>query len=286
MSRETFEAAVEPKVDGSWNLHNLLPNGLDFFILLSSLVGIGAGGFGQSNYACGNAYQDALARYRVSRGEKAVSLNLGLVTSVGYLAEHQGLGNRLLTTGATLVHEADIFAVLEYFCNPALIVPSPLEAQVLIGLGDPASLRAQGIEELDWMQLPLFRPLHQIARRKDASTPRSRRMIDFEVAAAKAECMADVGVIAQEALVNKLADVLSMDKGDIDQTKSVNAHGVDSLAAVEIRQWSLKILQADIPIFEILGNLSIQELARKMARRSQCVKGKLEEEARGLSGEE
>ena len=38
---------------GSWNLHELMPRDLDFFIMLSSLAGI-LGNRGQSNYRAGN----------------------------------------------------------------------------------------------------------------------------------------------------------------------------------------------------------------------------------------
>ena len=85
MTLENFEAALHPKVRGSWNLHTMLPKELDFFVLLSSTAGI-FGSRGQSNYATANTYQDALARYRVSLGQRAVSLNLGRVSRIGYAA--------------------------------------------------------------------------------------------------------------------------------------------------------------------------------------------------------
>lgn len=55
LSFDNFIAAVEPKVKGSWNLHTLLPRGIDFLILLSSVTGV-FGGRCQANYACGDTY--------------------------------------------------------------------------------------------------------------------------------------------------------------------------------------------------------------------------------------
>lgn len=40
MSYEAFQTAVRPKVQGSWNLHELLPRDMSFFILLSSATGV------------------------------------------------------------------------------------------------------------------------------------------------------------------------------------------------------------------------------------------------------
>src|SRR5690349_522221 len=36
MTYEDFVSATRPKIQGSWNLHNLLPKDLDFFVCLSS----------------------------------------------------------------------------------------------------------------------------------------------------------------------------------------------------------------------------------------------------------
>lgn len=76
MTFDDWKLSVEPKVHGSWNLHTLLPQGMDFFICLSSISGI-VGSGGQANYAAANTYMDAFVRYRIMRGEKATSLDLG-----------------------------------------------------------------------------------------------------------------------------------------------------------------------------------------------------------------
>ncbi|KAJ8132109.1 hypothetical protein O1611_g1520 [Lasiodiplodia mahajangana] len=52
MTHEKWTRTIKSKVHASWNLHALLPRDMDFFILLSSLVGI-YGAIGQSNYAAG-----------------------------------------------------------------------------------------------------------------------------------------------------------------------------------------------------------------------------------------
>lgn len=40
MTHAQFMAAIRPKVQGSWNLHDLLPKDPDFFVMLSSSAGI------------------------------------------------------------------------------------------------------------------------------------------------------------------------------------------------------------------------------------------------------
>lgn len=72
-------------MDGTLNLHNSLPD-LNFFVMLSSLTGV-AGNTSQANHAAGNTFQDALARHCTAKGQPAVSLDLGAVEDVGFVAE-------------------------------------------------------------------------------------------------------------------------------------------------------------------------------------------------------
>lgn len=67
MEYEQWRTAIEPKVHGTWNIHEVFGNSLDFFVLLSSSGGV-IGSFSQGNYCAGNTFQDAFARYRAGLG--------------------------------------------------------------------------------------------------------------------------------------------------------------------------------------------------------------------------
>jgi len=75
MSYQEWTLGIKPKVKESWNLHTVLPTGMDFFVMLTSTGGIFRNQ-GQSNYADGNTFLDKLARYRTILGEKAITLDL------------------------------------------------------------------------------------------------------------------------------------------------------------------------------------------------------------------
>jgi hypothetical protein len=47
---EDWEIVMGPRVQGAWNLHQLMPNNLDFFIALGSFLG-DTGNGGQAIYA-------------------------------------------------------------------------------------------------------------------------------------------------------------------------------------------------------------------------------------------
>ncbi len=87
LNAERMKKVMAPKVDGTWNLHNLtitLP--LDFFILFSSAVSV-LGSPGQGNYAAASAYLDAMTYYRRNLGLPGISINWGPWAEVGLAAE-------------------------------------------------------------------------------------------------------------------------------------------------------------------------------------------------------
>ncbi|KAJ5385626.1 Acyl transferase/acyl hydrolase/lysophospholipase [Penicillium concentricum] len=116
MISTVFEASVRTKARGSWNLHVVLPNDLDFFILLSSCGGV-IGNRGQGNYNAGNTCQDALAHYRRSRGLSGTSLDLGHMLDIGVIAERpDDLFKTSLPSalGNQVVSQDEFHALLEY----------------------------------------------------------------------------------------------------------------------------------------------------------------------------
>lgn len=88
-SPERVSHVLRPKVDAAWHLHELAPATVRSFVLFSSFVGI-LGNEGQAAYTAGNAFLDALARFRVSRGLPALSLAWGpWLNETGMAAENR-----------------------------------------------------------------------------------------------------------------------------------------------------------------------------------------------------
>ena len=156
MSLEAFTAAVKAKIAGSWNLQKLLPKDLDFFIPLSSVIGV-AGYINQANYAAENTCQDALARHRIMKGQQAASLDLGVIDNVGYVAERPAIRKSGKIHGILTISGTELLALLEYYYDPNLAILSPLTCQVITGLEIPASMSARGLEHAYWMGKSQFR---------------------------------------------------------------------------------------------------------------------------------
>lgn len=86
---DRFSRVFEPKIYGSWLLHECTKSlELDFFILQSSLLSL-LGSAGQANYSASNTFLDSLAAHRRSAGLPATAINWS-AWSEGGLATRSG----------------------------------------------------------------------------------------------------------------------------------------------------------------------------------------------------
>lgn len=272
MEYDSWKVSVECKTLGSWNLHEVLPRGMDFFILLSSASGL-VGLRGQANYDAGNTYQDALARYRVAQGEKAVALDLGAMKDDGQLAENPDLLSRVLGYGALEpISRRQFAAILDYYCDPARpLPPSPIESQVAIGLGLG---EGEGIESFDYSRQPMLTPLtFELARQKAAATEAGHSGdagVNHRMQFAASSSLDRASDVVVRAMVSKLGRTLSALQGseDVDAHRPLQMYGVDSLVAIELRNWLVKEFAADVAVFETQGAATLSTLSLLVAGRS------------------
>jgi aryl carrier-like protein len=269
MSYTEWSESIRPKVQGSWNLHSALPSGLDFFILLSSVCGIFGNG-GQSNYAAGNTFQDALARWLVERGEKAVSLNLGIILGEGFVAENKQVMDRLLRLDIlTPISQSELFAMLDYYCNPSMRFSSPAQSQAITGLELPANLRAKGLEPPLSLCAPMFSHMHQISGAGQVSLAGDEQTQDTKSLLVKTSSLEEAGTVVAEALRGKVCRVLGVSPDQMSLSSQLESYGVDSLVALELRNWLAKETRADVAVFEILGGPSLIDVGMMAARKSE-----------------
>ncbi|KAJ5621531.1 hypothetical protein N7528_006314 [Penicillium herquei] len=269
MSIDDWQAAIQPKVAGTWNLHKQFSQrgSLDFFVMLSSLSAI-LGWASQASYAAGGSYQDALAHWRCSSGLPGVSLDMGVIKDVGYVAESRTVSDRLRKVGQSLriaedsVLRALATAVLHPFSRP----------QVLLGLNsgpgshwDPTSESQMG-RDARFMPLRYRKPAASRAQSGEGGNDPDLEPLSAKLRAAESSDAA-AGHVG-EAIAAKLADIFMIPVDEIALDKPPSVYGVDSLVAVELR--NMLVLQAacDISIFSILQSVSLAALALDVVGKS------------------
>ncbi|KAJ0123263.1 polyketide synthase 10 [Diaporthe amygdali] len=282
MSYEDWTAATNPKITGSWNLHNVLPHDMDFFVLLSSASGV-IGNRGQANYAAGNCFQDALAHHRASLGLKnSVSLDLGPVMGAGMLEEDEKTLATLKAGGFFTVSLENFLFLVERAMVGGGSNALQLPAQVITGVGTGGLILQNEVTDPYWTETKMFDILNQLDLPEEQSdtsgdTPwssststsiSSQSSGRAMVAALKSADSADEAAhVALTACVEYLSVSLSMSPDDMDVDKSLTAYGVDSLVTSSFRSWIFKNTSVKVSDMEVIGAASIMELARSIVEK-------------------
>lgn len=276
MSYADWKAPLQPKVQGTWNLHKFFDQSrpLDFFIACSSVSGV-CGNAGQAQYAAGNTYQDALAYHRRMQGLKATSINLGIMRDVGSLAEATatGIGNNLSQWEEIIgIRESAFHALMK-----SVIIRQrdndTYPAQVCSGLGSADLINAHSKPLPYYFADPRMGPLAVMSVAAHTSTG------EHDTAASLASRLADVNnpeqanVIILEALAQRVADMLQIPVSEVDSSRPLHRYGVDSLVALEVRNWVTRELRANIALLEILASVPMATLAVKIAQKSKLITG-------------
>ncbi|TLD10619.1 hypothetical protein PgNI_05131 [Pyricularia grisea] len=279
MTYKEWQAAIRPKVAASLLLHRLLPTEMDFFIMLSSLCGI-AGNVSQANYVTGNVFQDQLARHRSSAGLHAVSVNLGRVTEVGWVASMPPeVSARLHKTGLDIIDEHDLHRIIHAATARRPPHDHPTFSHMVTGIREFD--RNSGVV---WLTDKRFQPLRNHERSVTALGDDSKADpgIDRRRASKRTTTLSDSlrdvrsagGAVetVEKAVVGKLADMFGLDPGEIDLRRPAGVYGVDSLVAVELRNWLVAAAGADdMSIFDVLQSPSLGALAARVAEKSRYV---------------
>lgn len=277
MSYDQWCTTIQPRVQGSWNLHSLLPKGMEFFILLSSITGV-VGTGGQANYAAGNTFMDALARARLAAGEKAVSLDLGWIESAGTVAENKDVEKGLDSAGFLIpISQVSLCGILDYYCNPARNI-NELNCQTVVGVATPGYAKTKGKDFPQILKRSLWRAL-TIGGSQDSSPSglaTANKQLDYAELLSKAKSLPEAVGIVEAGLLKKLSGALGIPVDSIDTTRPIHVYGVDSLLAVSLRGWFKKEFRSNISVFDIIGNSSLDTVSGMAASRSQWFRGPVE----------
>lgn len=271
MSWDDWQAAILPKVPATWNIHQALKDhNLDFFVGFASGSGI-IGQSGQANYAAGNTFNDAFVQYRQSLGMHASVLDIGVVEDIGYVSENPQILENLRAAAFHLLSEMDLLESLHLMISrglsPAPALPSRTEpfcnvAQVTLGMRTELPL-ADPNNRCSWKRDPRMAAY----RGSGATTVSQRSSTDEGLMRFMSAASVDPSRLQTEEAMEFLVDhirervlgFLMVPDKDLDINTTLNDTGLDSLVAIELRNWWRQNLGSDISVLELL-NASVKQL--------------------------
>ena len=268
MNYDQWTSSLRPKVQGSWNLHTLLPDDLDFHITLSSFAGI-FGNRSQSNYAAAGAYQDALAHHRRAQGLKAVTVDLGIMRDVGVIAE-KGATSYLQEWAEPFgMREAELHVLMKKIIASETKIEGAVPAQIIKGLFSGQAALAAGVRRPFYFNDARFSTLARTgpSSRPDAPS-RATGTATLREQLAHADSVGGAARAVTDALVAWVAKSLQTDRSEIDEGRPLHSYGIDSLVGVEIANWVFRETKVAVSVFDVLAAQSIASFARKVAEKS------------------
>ncbi|KAF2670067.1 hypothetical protein BT63DRAFT_228744 [Microthyrium microscopicum] len=259
MTKDQFHEVVVPKVQGTQNLVKYLPPcTLDFFIILSSVVGI-IGGPTQGNYVAASTFQDSYARYLTSMGQPVTSLDLGWMKGAGYVEENKFASDYVASQGMQPVSMDTFFRALSYAIKRK--PENASQSQLMIGLSHTMKERLTRVGRFSFLRVR-----QSVSAGVTAAGPTQTRSAQQVIQSCKSynEATTFIG----QKLLEKIASLMAIQLSSLKLEASVSDYGIDSLIAIEIRNWMRQELGCNLGTFEILGSKTIAALGELAAQRS------------------
>ncbi|TPX18755.1 uncharacterized protein E0L32_002612 [Thyridium curvatum] len=266
MAFEDYDSVIEGKVRGGWNFHHALSGvPLDFFVAISSVSGA-VGNRGQAAYAAANCFLNALVQHRLAHGLPASSLDLTMVSDSGYLAQDaEKMAEVARNLGGDSICEAEVLALLGAAISGRL--SSACNDHCMTGCRMTPSMKPFWTHDAKFKHL---RVAMEEAEAADALRG-GAAAVSFNAALKAARSLAEAEEAVCRGLVDKIAAVLMMEPEELDVTRSLSHYPLDSLVAIEIRNFITREFEANLQVLELLTSGSIQTLAKAVCGKSKLV---------------
>ncbi|KAK1855639.1 polyketide synthase [Colletotrichum chrysophilum] len=283
MTHEEWTTAVDPKVLGTWNLHNACVScglELDFFLLFSSISGI-VGQKGQANYAGANTFLDAFVQYRHSLGMAAASIDVGAMIDYGYLAENPVTMEKLTAQGMYGVKIPQLLDAVSVLVNQPIPQLSKIPtrtffnpSQLILGHRSLTSLLDPS-NRVIWKEdsrMTVYYNSDGARRVTEVNTVNSSALQKFLTSTLTDPLLLsspEAPVFLARQIGGQLFRLLlkpAENDDELDAKMSLQDAGLDSLVAVEMRSWWKGVFGFDISVLEILGMGSLLALGERAAK--------------------
>lgn len=275
MSFDSWQKAVLPKVQGTWNLHYATTKRnapLDFFFLFSSISSMGRQR-GQSNYAAGNTFLDAFVQYRHSLGLPCSTVNIGVMEDVGYLPEHPEKLDMYRATAIHTLQEKQLLDAIQLMLQRSRPPSSSLHStnfvnhsQIGLGIRSTLPLSAPNNRTF-WKRDPRFLTYRNSAYDIKGTSEFTASSNGDELKLFLRDARGNMSLMDSPQSAQLLAKSIGKTllgfmllEEEPNLQMSVTALGVDSLITIELRNWIRQKIGIEMSVIEIMGTTSLEQL--------------------------
>ncbi|KAJ4296344.1 hypothetical protein N0V90_006389 [Kalmusia sp. IMI 367209] len=260
MPNEWWHTGIDPKVHGTWYLHNALrasgrDSNLDFFLMTSSISG-SVGTATECNYCSGNYFLDIFARYRRSLGLPATSVGLGMISGAGYLHDNPEIEALLLRKGIQAIDQDELLQILDIAlsANDISGIHHPYDyaatGHILTGL-EPMGLKELRKKGFEGTNPTLDDPrANLLSSALDGQEDVLRHSSTDGLPPPLAQALEE-GQTLKEALLDfmrkRFGNLTLIKFDDVDVQLPFVKFGMDSMLAAEFRTWFYQTLTVDVP---------------------------------------
>lgn len=251
MTLDDLHSVMRPKVQGAWNLHRAFANRpLDCFVLFSSIAAQVTSP-GQANYSAGNAFMDALARFRQAAGLPGLSINWGAWAEVG-MADQLDLLDFFERRGIFPILPEQGIAALGHLLQQT-------KAHVTVAALDWAAVATRNYLNGEFPPM-LFDIVAQAQAGQEDDGQEAVNTVDFATLYRQA-ADEERHSLLEERLCEVVSQILRVPRAKLLPDRSLQAYGLDSMMAIELKGSLEKTIGASLPIVELIRGVSVMELA-------------------------
>ncbi|KAL2862206.1 type I polyketide synthase [Aspergillus lucknowensis] len=281
MSNTFWHTGIDPKVHGTWHLHeNIQKHGgassLDFFLLTSSVSG-SVGTATEGNYCAANHFLDRFARHMRSEGCPAVAVGLGMISEVGYLHDNPEIEALLLRRGIQTIDADELIQLIDLAISSSSAMGIPHAHDALAASHLLTGLEAAGLKELRRKGFEGSHPALEDPRAKllinsfngGSGDGSDQAGADAGGLPAAVVALMQAGESLEEAVLvhirRRFGNLVLLKYDDVDTRKPLAQYGMDSMIGAEFRTWFYQSLAVDVPLVLLLGTSCTLESLRDLA---------------------
>ncbi|CAG8389850.1 unnamed protein product [Penicillium salamii] len=270
LSFADYQTVMMPRVHGIWNVQRALTTTnahIDFFVNLSSAASF-VGNMGQSPYAASGTFMSALAQYPETAKMRFSTIDLPVVRGVGYLSDDSKRAEITKQLGTESVDATDIRGLVTAAIRKEFDAACGGHCVAGFEAVKTTPLSEQPFWVTDTKLSHLLRLSTLAGEGAAVESANNGTEIPPAFAIRQSKSHEDATAVTGAAILGKISSILMRPIEELDPAAPISVYGLDSLVAIEIRNWITRELEANLQILEILTSDSMAALAEMILAKS------------------